>query len=282
MGHSARRSEDGGPCRGSGGRHGGASGGPVKCGQRTGGLGLQCSGARGAQAAADALRRRQKANKAALTKKHAVYKSKIRLLQGLEKQKSAAPEVYVAPELNYVGHTGDEAAVSGDAKKCKRASGNDDVAGNVKYGGGKPEKSAPTSRPFESRSSEEEDDSGKDDDVVNLSKGSAAKAAISGLSSDHPPKVPIPGSADGRMEMKRKFQPYQKELAIAAARQAEIVCSCTCLKLCFRVLIWSLSLTLSLFLVRPIPRVRMLEMPSLRVRMSSTRSDGRRRPRPAR
>jgi rRNA processing len=128
--HSAR----GGPGRrgeraGSGGR-GGRGGGRVRGGMRGGARGAERGGgdgggteafsatrARGNQAAGDSLRRRQKAKKARVVKKHVHFKQKMRLL---EEYKGGKGGVIVAEELGIPGAESDDEDSEGLARAAKR------------------------------------------------------------------------------------------------------------------------------------------------------------------
>lgn len=217
MGFRGRSSKDGDPSRrvGSGredevGRRSGRE-------RESGTFGLKSGGARGAQAAADALRRRRKANKASLTKRHAVYKSKSRLLQDLEDKQAASVEVYVAPELPNVVSVDMAPAVARTAKN-HTGSDFDNVDAAVRMEGGLASRA-----PLGSDESDDDDDPSSEDEGVVSSGGRVDAETARRTGSLRGKSDALPVSADGKVVKSRSYQPYQKELAIAAARQREIV-----------------------------------------------------------
>lgn len=197
-------------------------------------FGAKSSGARGSQAAADALRKRQKANKAALTKRHAMYKSRTRLLHDFEERKAAANDVYVAPELPNIlakdeqSNGGKEAARKEEC--CEADDSPEKRTNNPATLSTHPEVDE---KERKSRSRKHETDNVPCDndgeaygteskfvvDGVPLSRGGVSQVARTGSSS----KKALPVSAEGKISKSRKYMPFQKELDIAAARQRQIV-----------------------------------------------------------
>lgn len=194
-------------------------------GQERQSFGLKSGGARGSQSAADALRKRQKANKAALTKRHAVYKSKTRLLHELEENNAAAGGVYVAPELSSVISRDDQADGRKEIVRKRGRGGADDLSSKRKSSS-----SAEVGDQREVSKSDDDCDSSGDDDDDEVANDRAVAEDVQG-SDENVQAAPagparlesLPVSGEGKIMKKRKYQPFQKELDIAAARQREIV-----------------------------------------------------------
>lgn len=209
-------------------------------------FGIKGGGARGSQAAADALRKRQKANKAALTKRHAAFKARTRLIRDFEERKAASSDVFVAPELRNVVASKDQAASGTEVARHFECRGADKLpvkhSNNVAASCKHPEWDENGRESNKEKHDVDEirfDSGGEDDGAENNFDVDGTSLSRSGLSQfafiESESKKARAKSARGKIVKSRKFSPFQKELDIAAARQREIVgqpCS-------FAVIAWS-------------------------------------------
>lgn len=176
-------------------------------------------GARGGQAVADALRRRQKAKKAATVKRHSLFKAKEKLLRELQDEKEEK-EVVVAPEFatDFAEDNDlDAAALFSNTRILGRSEDRgiprDDGEDNVRT------PAVLLSSPIETKAAR-----GPTMNRAGVEGCRPVASCVAEKKSGYSGKKELaPGKVQNRKEEKKLFQPFQKELAHAAARRAEKV-----------------------------------------------------------
>jgi hypothetical protein len=179
--------------------------------------------ARNVQASADALRRRQKANAAAKVTRHVRYKTKMRLLEELERKSASIPAPIVAAEFGLPGGSGnrDEDVALERGSKNMLDSHSESILVDSKN-------SKKRKHGGESSISGQVESSAQPQSTPHISPG----GSHSSDSSDHESErrntresvVSLPEHDEGKSWRKKgRYQPFHKELAIAAARQQERV-----------------------------------------------------------
>jgi hypothetical protein len=178
--------------------------------------------ARNVQASADALRRRQKAKAAANVTRHVRYKTKMRLIAELERKSASTPAPIVAPEFGIPGGAGDRDEDVPFDRDLKNSL--DFHAEHVRVDSGNSKKRMRDDEPSMPGQCES---STQPQSTLHILSGS-------GLSDSPDPEseyrnageagVAISESEEGKSWRKKgRYQPFHKELGIAAARKLERV-----------------------------------------------------------
>lgn len=250
MGHenSRRKSEAGG----SKWRRGGDDSESRRRGRNSSGSFLSNSGGgRGVQASADALRRRQKAKKAATVKRHSLYKTKNKLIRELESEQGDQ-KVLVAPGLpchtpledtnGFPADSPSEGQMAvgretfsreqdsdeddGDGSNCCEDNRGSDVDEQRRCAG--PQSiGEPMVQPAKETAPRVQTGRNSPESIPERKPRSVAFVEQKDFRHQRKKSAAIPSKNEttitrGSIEKKR-FKPYQKELAIAAARRAEQV-----------------------------------------------------------